>query len=88
MGGRAGGCGVGRGGWVGGWQTQNDGQSWAGTFKVYLNSTESQTELGFKSYLPLLTFVNVNNLTALLTQIILMVRYSSRGILCVFVVCG
>ena len=33
----------------------------AGTFRVYLPITESQTELGFKSQLPLLTFFNVIN---------------------------
>ena len=37
----------------------------AGTFRVYLPDAESRTELGLKSYLPLLTFVNVNNITAL-----------------------
>ena len=41
---------------------------------------------GFRSLLPLLTFVNVNNIITLF--ILIMFRCSSRGILCVFVVSG
>ena len=49
---------------------------WPGLFRVYLPNAESQTEFGFKSQLPLLTFVNVNSITAFFD--FFMVRCSIR----------